>query len=102
MSKIIGNTTATPVPRSDWAQADETKVDHIKNKPHLGALASKDEITLADIGLENVNNTSDVNKPVSTAQRTAIDTALSTAQTYTDTEVAKKAQVQIITWGADD
>ena len=33
MAKIIGNTTATPNPRPDWAQTDETKADYIKNKP---------------------------------------------------------------------
>ena len=33
MAKIIGNTTATPNPRPDWAQTDETKADFIKNKP---------------------------------------------------------------------
>jgi len=36
-------------------------------------------------GIENVNNTSDVNKPVSTLQATAIQTALNTAKAYTDT-----------------
>ena len=36
------------------------------------------------IGFENVNNTSDVNKPVSTLQATAIATALTTAKDYTD------------------
>lgn len=30
------------------------------------------------------------------------NTALQTAQTYTDNAVAQKSQVQIITWGADD
>jgi hypothetical protein len=35
MSKIIGNTTATPNPRPDWNQSDETKADYIKNKPVL-------------------------------------------------------------------
>lgn len=35
MAKIIGNTTATPNPRPDWAQMDETKADYIKNKPEL-------------------------------------------------------------------
>lgn len=33
MAKIIGNTTATPNPRPDWAQNDPTKADYIKNKP---------------------------------------------------------------------
>lgn len=32
MREIIGNITATPIPRSDWAQTDPTKVDYIKNK----------------------------------------------------------------------
>lgn len=41
-------------------------------------------ITPANIGLGNVNNTSDANKPVSTAQQTAIDSALSSAKSYAD------------------
>jgi hypothetical protein len=40
MSKIIGNTTTTPVPRSDWAQTDSKKVDYIKNKPDIVELAT--------------------------------------------------------------
>lgn len=35
MAKIIGNTTATPNPRPDWNQTDETKADYIKNKPKV-------------------------------------------------------------------
>ena len=35
MSRIIGNTTATPNPRPDWNQTDETKADYIKNKPSI-------------------------------------------------------------------
>lgn len=38
-----------------------------KNNPH--------KVTKAQVGLENVDNTSDANKPVSTAQQTAINTA---------------------------
>ena len=34
MSRIIvGNTTATPTPRTDWNQTDENKADFLKNKP---------------------------------------------------------------------
>lgn len=39
------------------------------------------------IGLPNVDNTSDVNKPVSTAQQTAITGAIATANAYTDVQV---------------
>lgn len=49
MAKIIGNTTATPNPRPDWNQTDETKADFIKNKPSIGAIAKKDEITKTDL-----------------------------------------------------
>lgn len=47
--EIIGNTTATPNPRPDWAQTDSTKADYIKNKPGIGELASKDKITMGDL-----------------------------------------------------
>lgn len=38
-----------------------------------------ESVSAEDIGLDKVNNTSDVDKPVSTAQREAIDAALQTA-----------------------
>lgn len=49
--------------------------DHILNEqnPH--------NVTKAQIGLGNVDNTSDMDKPVSTAQQNALDTALSTHNT---------------------
>ena len=56
MAKIIGNTTATTTPRSDWNQTDETKADYIKNKPTN--LASQDDIANAidiiDVGGRNL------------------------------------------------
>ena len=33
MREIIGNTTATPYPQSNWEQNDSAKPDYIKNKP---------------------------------------------------------------------
>ena len=49
MREIIGNTTATPNPRPDWAQTDPTKADYIKNKPD--GLATK---TYVDAKIEEV------------------------------------------------
>ena len=46
MAKIIGNTTATPNPRPDWAQTDSTKADFIKNKPIV--LTEEEIISLID------------------------------------------------------
>ena len=42
---------------------------------HLGNKSNPHEVTKAQVGLENVDNTSDADKPVSTAQSTAIAAA---------------------------
>lgn len=52
MPKIIGNTTATPNPRPDWAQTDELKADYIRNKPKLGTLAAKSEVSKTDLAAD--------------------------------------------------
>ncbi len=49
---------------------------------------NKPSYTKLEVGLGNVDNTSDTNKPVSTAQQTAIDTAYVNANKYTDKKVA--------------
>lgn len=56
---------------SDWAKA-----------------SSKPSYSKSEVGLGNVDNTSDSRKPVSTAQQTAIDTAYANANKYTDKKVA--------------
>lgn len=80
------------------AQADTTvdaKVDsHIGNKsnPHV--------VTKAQVGLGNVNNTSDADKPVSTAQATAIAEAKAagtTAQTNLTTHIQNKSNPHGVT-----
>lgn len=69
ISKSIAlGTTANAAFRGDYGQ---TAYEHSKTigNPH--------NTTKTDIGLGNVNNTSDINKPVSTAQQTAINSAVS-------------------------
>jgi hypothetical protein len=64
---------------------DETNVHGIANTQLLATKSYADEavaaavlaLTPETIGLENVDNTTDANKPVSTAQATAISTAVS-------------------------
>lgn len=56
-----------------------THIDNSEN-PH--------NVTKSQVGLGSVDNTSDANKPVSTAQNTAINNALSSAKSYTDTKVS--------------
>jgi hypothetical protein len=45
------------------------------------------DVTAASVGLANVDNTSDLNKPVSTAQQSALDLKADQATTYTKVEV---------------
>ncbi|MDE7252114.1 MAG: hypothetical protein K2O32_04150 [Acetatifactor sp.] len=62
---------------------EEILDEHIKNKnnPH--------NVTKEQVGLGNVDNTSDINKPVSTAQQSAINSAISNhnASTSTHTDI---------------
>lgn len=44
-------------------------------------------LTKSDVGLANVDNTSDAGKPISTATQTALNAKADTATTYTKTEV---------------
>ena len=56
--------------------------DHIADKenPH--------KVTKAQVGLGNADNTADADKPVSTAQQAAINTAKQQADSYTDGKVS--------------
>ena len=44
---------------------------------HTGSIANPHSVTKTQVGLGNCDNTSDLNKPVSTATSTAISTAIS-------------------------
>ena len=70
------------------AGAQKNTVTGIKGNSESSYRTGNVNITKANIGLGNVDNTSDTNKPVSTAQQTAIDSALDTAKAYSDTNLA--------------
>lgn len=55
----------------------------------------------SDLSLDNVDNTSDANKPVSTAQQTAIDLKLNITDKYTDTEAVDAVEATGLEMGAD-
>lgn len=88
MAKIIGNTTATPNPRSDWEQTDSAKADYIKNKPTLGTLAAKSEVAKTDLAPE-VQATLD--KEVYT--KTEVDTAIANKTTFDSNIKVNKTNV---------
>ena len=111
MSKIVGNTTATPVPRSNWEQTDKNKIDYIRNKPTLGVISEKDVITKDDLAtdvqssLEEIETKANV-VTLTTEEYEALENdGLVNANTLymlSDAEEEVYAPIQIITWEADD
>ena len=80
---VIDNTTNNLNAKNMQGALDEV-VDKLNNLSD----GNPQDITKEDIGLGNVDNTSDMDKPISTAQQEAIDNALSESKDYTDTKVA--------------
>lgn len=67
---------------------------------HVANTSNPHNVTKSQVGLSNVDNTSDINKPISTATQTALDLKANQSTTYTKTEVDNKdtnLQTQITT-----
>jgi len=84
--------------KASLISADTTNFDKVLSAADdtvQKALETLDEIDKSSVGLGNVDNTSDVNKPVSTAQQTALDLKANlTGATFTGmVELAKGADV---------
>ena len=80
------------------AQADTTV--NAKVNSHIGNKSNPHGVTKAQVGLGNVNNTSDADKPVSTAQATAIADAKAAgtnAQTNLTTHMQNKSNPHGVT-----
>lgn len=81
-----GNASATQV-----VMGNDTRLSDARKASDVSAWAKasiKPSYTKSEIGLGNVDNTSDSSKPVSTAQQTAIDTAYANSNKYTDQKIA--------------
>ena len=66
-SLALGETSSTAYPGDKGVETAN------KLKEHTASKANPHEVTKEQIGLENVDNTSDVNKPVSKATQTALE-----------------------------
>lgn len=64
------------------AFTDAEKTNVATNTTHRGLTNNPHNTTKAQVGLSNVDNTSDVNKPVSNAQQTAISAVQNNLDTY--------------------
>lgn len=76
----------------DWAVWNGTSFDKVDNTDAVATVAGRTGnvvLTKNDVGLNNVDNTSDANKPVSTAQQTALNLKANIASpTFTGTVTA--------------
>ena len=66
----------------DWAVSNGTSWDKIDNTDAVQSVAGRIGsiiLTQTDVGLSNVDNTSDINKPISAATQTALDTKVGAA-----------------------
>jgi hypothetical protein len=77
-----GTQTASTISDFNTASSTAAPVQSVAGKTGTVSLVK------ADVGLSNVDNTSDANKPVSTAQATAIGTAQTNAESYADGLIA--------------
>ena len=71
----------------DWAVYNGTSFDKVDNTDAVSSVAGRTGnvvLNKNDVGLNNVDNTSDLNKPISTATQTALDTKQDTLVSATN------------------
>ena len=69
---------------------------------HISSVANPHSTTKAQVGLTNADNTSDISKPVSTAQQTALDLKVNTNDArLTDTRTPTNATVNYLKFTGD-
>lgn len=80
------NTTALAFAEDDFVQLRMTAASAAAAETHINSVANPHAVTKAQVGLSNADNTSDADKPVSTAQAAALDLKANLASpTFTGT-----------------
>lgn len=79
VDKVEGKGLST----NDFTNEEKSQITTNKNdiSSHMGSKNNPHEVTKSQVGLGNVNNTSDADKPISIATQTALDTKIDTAGT---------------------
>ncbi len=91
-TKFNDNVEELPDFVQDYIDALETTLNAALGA-HTGNTSNPHSVTKAQVGLSNADNTSDVNKPVSTAQQTAIDAKVANNLTASTTVAPSKTAV---------
>ena len=77
----------------DKSVAAETYATIVNLNSHTSNTSNPHKVTKAQVGLGNVDNTSDANKPVSTAVQAALDLKADAESVYTKTETYDQATI---------
>lgn len=85
---IWGSITGTLSAQTDLSNALAAKASVTSLNTHIADTANPHAVTKTQVGLGNVDNTSDVNKPVSTAQQTALDLKINLTEKAANNGVA--------------
>ena len=92
VNKVDGKGLST----NDYTTAEKNKLSSIESGAQVNTITSVNNktgavtISKSDIGLENVSNTSDAAKPISTATQTALNLKADSNNVYTKSEVDSK------------
>lgn len=81
---VISISPATGSAAGSLSAADKAKLDTVGANANVTSVAGRTGVvtlTSADVGLGNVNNTTDLNKPISTATQTALNTKVTNPMT---------------------
>jgi hypothetical protein len=95
VDKVSGKALST----NDYTTAEKTKLAGIAAGAQVNTVTSVAgktgavALAKADVGLSNVDNTSDANKPVSTATQNALNAKANSADVYKKTETYSKSEV---------
>jgi hypothetical protein len=96
-----GNITGNLSDQTDLQNALDSKASTTSLSNHVNNTNNPHSVTKTQIGLSNIDNTSDLNKPISTATQTALDSKVDkvtgkglSTNDYTTTEKDKLAGIQ--------
>ena len=81
IDNALSSTSTNPVQNKVINTALNTKANQSDLTSHTGNTSNPHNVTKAQVGLGNVDNTSDLNKPISTATQTALDNKVSKVTT---------------------
>ena len=95
-----GNITKTNVQDAIIENDSHIKSTNINLNNHASNTSNPHKVTKTQVGLGNVDNTSDINKPVSTAQKKAIDAVNTSLTIHAENTIAHITAAERTEWNS--